>query len=93
MTWRVALPGLLAVLVLVTAVGVVVSKHQSRKLFVELERLNAERDELNIDWGRLQLEQSTWSTHGRIEQVAHERLNMRLPRPAEIEIVVPDSGL
>lgn len=92
MTWRVMLPSLLALLVLASAVGVVATKHQSRKLFVELERLTVERDELNIDWGRLQLEQSTWSTHGRIEQVAHERLHMRLPGAAEIRIVVPDSG-
>ncbi|MBD3619851.1 MAG: cell division protein FtsL [Chromatiales bacterium] len=92
MTWRVMLPSLLALLVLASAVGVVATKHQSRKLFVELERLTVERDELNIDWGRLQLEQSTWSTHGRIEQVAHERLQMRLPGAAEIRIVVPDSG-
>jgi len=92
MTWRVMLPSLLALLVLASAVGVVATKHHSRKLFVELERLTVERDELNIDWGRLQLEQSTWSTHGRIEQVAHERLHMRLPGAAEIRIVVPDSG-
>lgn len=91
MTWRMLLPALLALLVLASAVAVVVTKHHSRRLFVELERLTVERDELNIDWGRLQLEQSTWSTHGRIEQVAHERLHMRLPGPAEIRIVVPDS--
>ena len=92
MNWRVATPVLLAVLVLATAIGVVVTKHHSRKLFVELEALNGERDELNIDWGRLQLEQSTWSTHGRIEQVAHEQLDMRLPTPGETIIVVPENG-
>lgn len=91
MSWRVALPMALALLVLASAIGVVVTKHQSRKLFVELEALNGERDELNIDWGRLQLEQSTWSTHGRIEQVARERLDMRLPTPAETMIVVPET--
>ncbi len=91
MNWRLVLPMSLALLVLASAIGVVVTKHQSRKLFVELEALNQERDELNIDWGRLQLEQSTWSTHGRIEQVARERLDMHLPTQAETVIVVPET--
>ena len=90
MNWRMIASMTLAVLVLVSAIGVVATKHQSRKLFVELEALNQERDELNIDWGRLQLEQSTWSTHGRIEQVARERLDMHLPMQAETIIVVPE---
>ena len=92
MSPRVLVPLLLAALVLGSAIGVVYSKHQSRKLFVALEGLNRERDELNIEWGRLQLEQSTWSTHGRIERVARERLGMDLPGPDETVIVVPQGG-
>lgn len=91
MSWRLVLPMSLALLVLASAIGVVVTKHQSRKLFIELEALNQQRDELNIDWGRLQLEQSTWSTHGRIEQVARERLGMHLPTQTETVIVVPET--
>lgn len=79
--------GVLVTAVMVTAVGVIFSKHQTRKLFVELERLNDERDELNIEWGRLQLEQSSWSAHGRIEQIARERLRMTLPLPGETVLV------
>lgn len=79
--------GALAVVVIGSSVGVVFSKHQSRKLFVELERLNQERDELNIEWGRLQLEQSSWAAHGRVEQIARERLHMTLPLPGETVIV------
>ena len=66
-----------AVLVLVfaavcvmSAMALVYTKHEARKLFVELETLTHERDELNIEWGQLQIEQSTWATHARIEQVA-----------------------
>lgn len=80
------LPG---ALVFITALGVVYSKHQSRKLFVQLQALNEVRDELNVEWGRLQLEQSTWATHGRIEKIANNRLKMRIPSPGEVVLVKP----
>ncbi|MDR9435719.1 MAG: cell division protein FtsL [Thiohalophilus sp.] len=63
--------------VLASAIGVVYSTHYSRKLFVELTELKQTRDELNVEWGQLQLEQSTWATHGRIEELAREKLNMK----------------
>jgi cell division protein FtsL len=85
--WRLVALGLLAAAVIVSGVGTVYAKHHSRTLFVELSRLSEERDTLNIEWGRLQLEQSTWATHGRIEQVARERLGMVLPESGETEIV------
>lgn len=71
-----ALP-LLAVLVLVSALGVVYAKHQNRKLYAELAQLQKQRDAMEVEWGRLQLEQSTWATHGRIEKIARQKLNMR----------------
>ena len=77
----------IAVLILAimsTAVSVVYSKHQSRKLFVELQKLHHQIDELNIEWGRLQLEQSTWSSHGRIEKIARTKLKMTLPKANEV---------
>ncbi|MBK1672543.1 cell division protein FtsL [Ectothiorhodospira shaposhnikovii] len=79
MSWRLILPGLLFMGVVVSALAVVSSKHQSRMLFMELQVELRLRDELNIEWGQLQLEQSTWATHGRIEEEAAQRLNMRLP--------------
>ncbi|MGM0594728.1 MAG: cell division protein FtsL [Pseudomonadota bacterium] len=79
----------LALAVLVSALGVVVSTHESRKLFVELQALEKVRDEMNAQWGRLQLEQSTWATHGRIERVANERLDMVIPPPGAVVIVRP----
>jgi cell division protein FtsL len=75
--------------VLASAAGVVFAKHQARTLFVELERLSAERDRLNIEWGRLQLEQSAWSAHGFVEQVANRQLKMTLPSATEVKIVQP----
>ena len=75
--------------VLASAAGVIYVKHQARALFVELEKLSAERDRLNIEWGRLQLEQSAWSAHGFVEQVANRQLKMTLPSTSEVKIVQP----
>ena len=75
--------------VLGSAAGVVYVKHQARTLFVELEKLSANRDQLNIEWGRLQLEQSAWSAHGFVEQVASRQLHMTLPSATEVKIVQP----
>lgn len=74
----------LVLAVVLSAVAVVYSKHQSRKLFVELQALYQQIDELDIEWGRLQLEQSTWSSHGRIEEIARKKLNMTLPKANDI---------
>ena len=57
---------LLAAAVTASGVWVTDAKHHARQLFIELERLNREQDQLQIDWGRLQIEQSTWATHPRI---------------------------
>lgn len=77
------------VAVLASSAGVVYVKHESRTLFVELEKLSGERDRLNIEWGQLQLEQSAWSAHGFVEQVANRQLRMTLPSATEVKIVQP----
>jgi len=74
---------------LASAAGAIYCKHRSRELFVELERLNAHRDNLDIEWGQLQLEQSAWSTHAFVERVASTKLHMANPPPREIKIVSP----
>ena len=70
-----------------SAIMLVNAKHQSRQLFVRLERLKEARDRLQVDWGRLKLEQSTWATHGRVEALARERLAMVDPDAEEIVLV------
>lgn len=75
-----------AIVCVLGAIALVYTKHESRKLFVELEDLTHERDELNIEWGQLQIEQSTWATHARIEKVAADDLS--LVRPATTDIYV-----
>lgn len=67
----------LITVVLISAMFVIYSKHNSRLLFVQLENLNTERDQMNTEWGQLQLEQSTWATDSRIEKLATEKLHMR----------------
>ena len=75
--------------VLASSAGAVYTKYRARELFVELERLNSARDELDAEWGRLQLEQSAWSAYGFVEHVASERLHMSIPDSRDIEIVPP----
>ena len=72
-----------------SAAGAIYCKHRARQMFVELEQLNARRDNLEIEWGQLQLEQSAWSTQAFVERVATTKLHMAMPPPKEIEIVAP----
>ena len=71
---------------LASAAGAIYCKHRERELFVELERLNARRDNLEIEWGQLQLEQSAWSTHAFVESVASTKLHMDMPPPKQIQV-------
>lgn len=85
--WRVIGLPLLWLAVLASAVAVVRVRHESRALFVELERLSAERDALNIAWGQDQIEQSSWSNPAIVERVAADRRQMVFPMPDDVEIV------
>ena len=80
---------LLWVAALGSAAGAIWCKHRAREMFVQLEALNARRDNLAIEWGQLQLEQSAWSSHAFVERVSSTRLHMAMPPPKEIEIVAP----
>jgi cell division protein FtsL len=87
-TLAIAVP-VLWIAALASAAGAIYSKHRARESFVELERLNSRRDNLEIEWGQLQLEQSAWSTHAFVEKVASTRLKMAMPPPQEIEVISP----
>jgi cell division protein FtsL len=78
---------LLFSLVLASAILLIYSKHQSRKVFVQLQQLKLEVDALNTEWSQLQLEQSAWSGHGRIESIARERLSMVMPGSGDVVFV------
>lgn len=76
-----------AVVLVLSSIWVINAKHESRQLFIESEALNRERDRLQVDWGRLQLEQSTWAAHFRVESLAQEKLNLIRPVPNEIIVL------
>jgi cell division protein FtsL len=82
--WMLAL--LLAAVVL-SAIAVVYSKYLSRTHFVVLQELQAEREQLGIEWGRLQLEESTLATHSEVEQKARDSLQMHLPEMDEVIVI------
>jgi len=74
----------LVLIVLICALSTVTSNHRARKLFVELEREQARMRALDVEWGQLQLEQSTWANHARVEKVARDKLQMKTPTPGQV---------
>jgi len=90
MLGRMLLVLILFVANVVTAVGVVYSKHSMRKSFIELQAMQNDFDELQIEWGRYQLEQSAWATHGRVEKIAREKLDMDLVHKERLVFIKTD---
>ena len=80
---------LLFLAVLLSAIGVSYSAHWNRQLLNSLYAELSVRDKAQAEWGRLILEQSTWTAHNRIETMATERLQMRIPDAAEVQMVAP----
>ncbi len=79
----------LVVLVVASALGVISAQHQARKFYSELEREQVRARGLEVEWGQLQLEQSTWAAHARVEKLARERLGMRPPAQGQVLVVEP----
>lgn len=79
----------LAVALFASAVLTVYVQHHRRALFVELRKLERERDAMQVEWGQLKLEQSTWATHDRIERLALEKLELRVPPASEVVLIEP----
>lgn len=70
-----------------SSLGLVNAQHQARKLYIELEHLNQTEKQYNQEYGQLQLEQSTWAMHSRIEQIATQQLQMQVPDAKRIQVV------
>ncbi|MCP3871371.1 MAG: cell division protein FtsL [Gammaproteobacteria bacterium] len=79
----------LALSVLASGTAVVYAKYASRKAFVELQQLRAQRDAIDVEWGRLQLEESTLATHVRVERIARKKLKMHIPRATDVVVIRP----
>lgn len=78
--------GLYAV-IFISALQIVIARHEARRLFVELQVLEKTRDELNEEWGRLQLEQSTWAINDRVESFARTKLGMKMPERSSVVLL------
>jgi len=87
MSPRLVLVALLAALLVASSVGLVYVQHVRRVLFMDLKGLEQERDRMQVEWGQLQLEASTWASQDRIEGVATEKLGFRVAPPGDVVLV------
>lgn len=83
---------LLLLAILVCSLSVVTSQHKARKLFQSMEAEQERARQLEIEFGQLQLELSTWATSPRIEKIARDKLKMRTPETAKIITVTSGGG-
>ncbi|MFV2061376.1 MAG: cell division protein FtsL [Gammaproteobacteria bacterium] len=83
----------LTAIIFVSSLSVIYIKHNSRKIFSELNELQASRDKMNVEWGQLQLEQSTWATHGRIERIARKKIGMGIPDYQDIIFITAKENI
>lgn len=83
---------LLAVVLVLCALSVVTARHHARRAFIGLQAEQDRARNLDIEWGRLQLEQSTWAMHTHVEQVARQHLQMAVPEPKQIRMLNLLSG-
>ncbi len=89
MTVRMIIVAMLGLAVIFSSLGVVLTKHETRQKYKELVRLENRRDALQVEWGKLQLEQSSWATQSRIEKEARKRLHMSIPEFGDSIMVTP----
>jgi cell division protein FtsL len=75
---------ILLLIAVICALSAVNANHRARKLFIQLEAEQKRMRELDVEWGQLQLEQSTQASHSRIEKIAREKLGMKPPAPGQI---------
>lgn len=74
---------------LVSALAVITASHLTRDQYAQLQQLEREENQLQTEWGQLLLEEGAWSSPARIERLAVERLEMRLPDVDEVEVIRP----
>ncbi len=84
---------LLLLAVVVCGLSVVTSQHKARKLYIELQKEKEYAQQLEVEWGQLQLEQSTWATPARVEKIATQQLKMQLPNSGQIQFIKLDQSL
>ena len=75
--------------VIISSLQVINAKHQNRQAFIELQSLKKQQDQMETEWGQLQLEQATWAAHGRVEKIASKQLEMVIPPTGSVSIIKP----
>jgi cell division protein FtsL len=80
---------ILLALLTACALGLVTSQHKARKLFSAMEHEQERARSLQVEYGQLQLEQSTWATHARVQKIAVQSLRMRSPDAKRTEVLSP----
>ena len=78
---------LLLAAVVLCALSVVTSQHKARKLYIELQRQKEHAQQMEVEWGQLQLEQSTWAALTRVEKIAVQQLQMQFPKSGQIQFI------
>lgn len=86
-SWAQVRAVLLIMAILVSAFSIVYVKDLNRRFFIQNQLLDNVRDQIQVDWGKLLLEQGAWSTQSRIQEVAQSTLNMRVPKAEEIVLI------
>lgn len=81
------LNALLLLAVVICALSVVTSQHKARKLYIELQQEKEHAQQMDVEWGQLQLEQSTWATPSRVEKIAAQQLQMQTPKGGQIQFI------
>lgn len=87
------LNALLLAAVVMCALSVVTSQHKARKLYIELQKEKEYAQQMEVEWGQLQLEQSTWATPARVEKVAAQQLKMQLPKSGQVQFIKLNQSL
>ena len=81
------LNGVLLVLLVMGALSVVSSQHKARKLYISLQQEKLQARQMEVEWGQLQLEQSTWAAPARVEKIASRQLQMQLPKKEQVRFI------
>lgn len=81
------LNGLLLLIVILASLSVVTSQHQARKAFLALQQEKERARQVEVEWGQLQLEQSTWAAPARVEKIAAQHLQMQLPVSGQVKFI------
>ena len=70
------------------SLGVITSQHKARKLYFELEQQQEMTKKYETEFGQLQLEQSTWAMHSRVEEFSTKKLQMQVPDATRIQVIL-----